>query len=215
MSLPISIIMVGAILLLVLGLKALIGQGMLAAVLRSALGLLLLAGSAVLFLAGYDLHSYRSLLDEQAVVTMQFQKLQSQRYRVILVESNGEQYRYHLSGDQWQLDARIVKWHPTLASLGFKSLYRLDRLSGRYADIRQQLEEPASAHQLVEPPTDFDTWMLLKKFPGLGRWIDAQYGSATFLPMADGAVYEVKLAFGGMLARPVNSEAKQAVSTWR
>jgi|GEM_PF-3049249 len=36
MSLPISIIMVGAILLLLLGLKALIGQGMLAAVLRSA-----------------------------------------------------------------------------------------------------------------------------------------------------------------------------------
>lgn len=188
---------------------------MLAAVLRAVTGLALLVGSVLLFLAGYDLHSYRELIQEQAVATMQFQKLESQRYRVLLVEGNGEQHRYHLSGDQWQLDARMLRWNPTLANIGFKSLYRLDRLSGRYSDIRQQLQSAPSAHPLGEAPTEFDTWLLLKSLPGIREWIDAQYGSATFLPMADGAVYEVKLAYGGLLARPMNIEAQEAVAKWQ
>ncbi len=204
-----------AILLLLIALRVLLKGGMLAAIVRAVVGLALLGASVLLFLAGYDLLSYRALVQEQALVTLQFQKLEPQRYRVVVVESDGEQHRYHLNGDQWQMDARMLRWHPTLASVGFKSLYRLDRLSGRYADIHQQLQKPQSAHQLGEMPTEFDTWLMLKRFPGLRKWIDAQYGTATFLPMANGAIYEVKLAYGGLLARPANIEAKQAVAEWR
>ncbi|WP_461520700.1 cation/multidrug efflux pump [Porticoccus sp.] len=204
-----------ATLLLFIALRILLKGGMLAAIVRAVAGLALIGASVLLFLAGYDLLSYRALLQEQTVVTLQFQRLAPQNYRVVLVESDGEQHRYQLSGDQWQLDARMLKWHPSLASVGFKSLYRLERLSGRYADIRQQLQAPQSAHQLGEVPTEFDTWLILKRFPGLRTWIDAQYGTATFLPMANGAIYEVKLAYGGLIARPVNLEAKAAVSDWQ
>lgn len=204
-----------AVLLLLLGLRILLKGGMVTAIVRAVVGLVLLGGSVLLFLAGYDLHSYRALIQEQAVVTLQFQRLEPQSYRVVLVESNGEKHRYYLNGDQWQLDARMLRWHPSLASIGLKSLYRLDRLSGRYADIHQQLQKPQSAHQLGEGPSKFDTWLILKRFPGLRRWIDAQYGTATFLPMANGALYDVKLAYGGLIARPVNQEAKAAVSNWQ
>lgn len=124
-----------AALLLLVALRLLLKGGMLAAVVRAVVGLTLLSLSILLFAAGYDLLSYRPLLREEAVVTLQFQKLEQQSYRVLLVEAGGEQHRYHLKGDQWQLDARLLRWHPSLAGIGFKSLYRLERLSGRYVRI--------------------------------------------------------------------------------
>jgi hypothetical protein len=45
--------------------------------------------------------------------------------------------------------------------------------------------------------------------------IDAVYGSATYLPMADGALYEVSLSHTGLLARPLNASAEEAINTWR
>ena len=50
------------------------------------------------------------------------------------------------------------------------------------------------------------------------RWmpfVDAVYGSAVYLPMADGARYEVAITQSGLLARPVNEVAKAAAGNWK
>jgi hypothetical protein len=44
--------------------------------------------------------------------------------------------------------------------------------------------------------------------------MDALYGSATFLPMADGALYEIKVSQSGLVARPLNQAARDAVAGW-
>lgn len=76
-----------ALLLLVIAMRLLFKGGMLAAVMRAMLGLAILAASALSFFTAYDLMSYRPLFEEQAVVTLQFQKLAAQRFRVVLVDS--------------------------------------------------------------------------------------------------------------------------------
>jgi hypothetical protein len=40
------------------------------------------------------------------------------------------------------------------------------------------------------------------------------YGSATYLPMADGADYEVTVSQSGLVARPLNDAARLAVGAW-
>jgi len=45
--------------------------------------------------------------------------------------------------------------------------------------------------------------------------VDAFYGSATYMPMVDGASYAVFVSFTGLLARPNNDVALKAVSEWR
>jgi hypothetical protein len=40
------------------------------------------------------------------------------------------------------------------------------------------------------------------------------YGSATYLPMSDGALYEIKVSQSGLVARPMNQAAREAVSGW-
>jgi hypothetical protein len=44
--------------------------------------------------------------------------------------------------------------------------------------------------------------------------VDAHFGTATYLPMANGAMFEVKMTRTGLIARPVNEEAKIAVGEW-
>ena len=45
--------------------------------------------------------------------------------------------------------------------------------------------------------------------------LDALYGSATFVPMSDGALFEVSLANSGLIARPLNERAQSAIERWR
>ena len=191
-------IILGTIFLL-LSLRLLLSGGMLKAIMRALLGLSFLVASAIFFLGGYDLLTYKRLLVEQPVATLQFVKLAPQSYRVLLVQIDGEEHRLQLLGDQWQLDARTLRWHPSLASIGFKSQCRLDRISGRYADIIEQRHGEQTVHPLQVSPYGFDAWQVLRQVPWLQEWVSAKQGTATYQPMA----------------RPVNSEAKRAVSGWR
>ena len=44
--------------------------------------------------------------------------------------------------------------------------------------------------------------------------IDTSFGSGVYLPMADGAEYEVTLTQSSLVARPVNPAANAAVARW-
>jgi hypothetical protein len=74
-----------------------------------------------------------------------------------------------------------------------------------------------SEERTVHPLSDdlqFDVWDVARKFPVLMPGIDAYYGTATYLPMADGARFEVSLTRTALIARPVNDAARDAVGEW-
>ncbi|WP_372799013.1 hypothetical protein [Litorivivens sp.] len=173
-----------------------------------ASGLLAIA----VFLAAWDLYSYRALLDETPVATVTFTRQTAQTYRAT-VSVNGEVRDYQLAGDQWQIDVRMIKWNPTISRLGVDPIFRLDRLSGRYQRLEDERSKPRTVHALRESDT-IDLWHWLQKSESLLRLADTQYGSATYLPMADGAVYQVTLSHFGLVARPENRQAEEAVRRW-
>jgi hypothetical protein len=45
--------------------------------------------------------------------------------------------------------------------------------------------------------------------------VNGYYGSATYLPMAAGARYEIHMSQSGLVARPDNEPAKAATRAWR
>ena len=45
--------------------------------------------------------------------------------------------------------------------------------------------------------------------------VDAYYGTATYLPMADGAKFEVTLSRTALLTRPANDAARDAIGNWQ
>lgn len=176
--------------------------------LKGSLGFVLLFFVLICLLAMSDLWSYKRATQESPIATVQVFALGPQEFDVTLATPDGNERRYQVLGDQWQLDVRLLSWKGPLAAAGALPLYRLDRLSGRYLSLEQERTNKRSLYSLADSRW-FDLWEQLHKY---SFWLDAHYGSAVFMPLANGAVYSVNLTPKGMLARPINDAAEDALS---
>ena len=98
----------------------------------------------------------------------------------------------------------MIKWSPRAVALGAKPLFRVDRLSGRY---REAAQAGSTIPNVIALDADsvVDLWRLKQDFPRALPWIDADYGSAAFLPLVDGGKYAVTISpLGGLVARPAD-----------
>ncbi len=164
-------------------------------------------------LLGFDLMSYDRLTREQPALEAQFTRVSEQQFDAVLNYPSGAIQRYALRGDDWQIDARVLKWHGAANVLGFDTAYRLERIGGRYADIDRERNGVRTVYSLT-PPERVDVWALVKRYHAYLPWVDTLYGSAAFMPMADGARYEIKVSQSGLVARPLNVAAREAVGAW-
>jgi hypothetical protein len=178
----------------------------------ASLVLVLIAVCAAL-IAG-SLRSYRQLSAEQPAGELQFSRIGYHQFNGVLTLPSGARSDFALRGDEWQVDAHVLKWRPLAALIGFDTAYRLDRISGRYSSIDDERSLPRTVYAL-HPPDPVDLWTLAHRYHSWVPWIDALYGSATYLPMADGALYEIKVSQSGLLARPLNQAARTAVGGWQ
>jgi len=169
-------------------------------------------GSASILLA-FSYYGYGRLIDEQLVSRIEFSQTSPGEYTARLMIEGEVDRLLQLRGDEWQMDARVVNWKPPATLLGLDPIYQLDRLSGRYSDIDDEMSEKRTVHALSEE-LPLDVWRVARKFPVLMPGVDAYYGTATFLPMADGARFEVTLTRTALIARPVNEQAREAVGQW-
>lgn len=160
-----------------------------------------------------NLYTYHRFTQEQAVAELEFQRLDPERYAVRLKEVTGEVRQWELLGDEWQLDARVLRWQGVATLLGFDPLYRLERISGRYREVSREQSALRSVYALSES-AGLDLWRLAQRHQRWLPWVDATYGSATYLPMADRARYAVSLTANGLIARPVNEAGQEAVRNW-
>lgn len=178
-------------------------------------GLLLLAVAVVILIVSLNLHTYARLTYEQPVAEIVLESRGPQRYRAMLTKiPSGEMQMFILKGDEWQLDARVLKWKGWANLVGLDAQYRLERVSGRYRDVEQDRSAERTVYGLSENP-GVDLWMLSTQYPKWFPFVDAMYGSATYLPMAEGARYEVKMTQSGLIARPVNEAASTAAGAWK
>ena len=169
-------------------------------------------GGASIMLA-FSYYGYGRLIDEQLVSTIQFSQRGTDTYVARLMIDGQTDRLFELKGDEWQMDARVVIWEPPVTLLGLDPIYQLDRLSGRYSDIDDELTEERTVHSLSDELT-LDVWRFAREYPMLAPGVDAHYGTATYLPMADGAKFEVTLTRTALIARPANEAAQEAIGDW-
>lgn len=177
-------------------------------------GLLLLCLTFAIVAAVGNLYTYVQLTAEQRVGTIDFQQYAEQEFIARLTRDNGDIKRYTVFGDECQLDARILKWKGSGTLLGFKTLYRLERLSGRYQELEQAENAKRSVHILAES-AGLEVWQIVNRFNDWLPWIDAFYGNAVYVPMQSGASYSISVTSSGLVARPRNAEAKNAIKNWQ
>jgi len=184
-------------------------------------GAVYLLGAAVVAALGVggamlaaSLHTYARLTHEQEAARAVLRALGAQHYELLLVRPGQASQRFELRGDEWQIDARVLKWRGLGSVLGFDTVYRFERIAGRYADNEAERKAPRTVHAL-SAESGIDFWALLKKYHRYMPLADALYGSAAYVPMADGAQYVVSVSATGLLIRPLNDAAQKAVGGWK
>jgi hypothetical protein len=180
---------------------------------HGAAALIFLLAAVCAVLVGTNLRSYQRLAYEQPAGELQLTKAGDRQFDGVLTYPDGQHASFPLRGDEWQVDARVLKWHAFANLVGFDAAYRLERISGRYRTLEDERNLPRTVYDL-HAPGRVDPWELAHRYRSWMPWLDALYGSATFLPMADGALYEIKVSQSGLVARPLNQAARDAVSSW-
>jgi hypothetical protein len=201
------------ILFLIAAVRRLRRRRVLGGAMHGAVALALMSLSACAALITANLRTYQRLTSEQPAAELQFTRTANREFNAVLTYPKGERSNFALRGDEWQVDARVLKWHAFANMVGFDTAYRLERIGGRYAHVEDERTQLRTVYSL-NPPQRIDPWDLVHRYHSWIPWIDALYGSATFLPMADGALFEIKVSQSGLVARPLNQAARDAIGSW-
>jgi hypothetical protein len=161
----------------------------------------LLAAGAVLGLFWLGIEGMRALTKEEAAARIKVVPSGLQRYDATVTFADGRVQTYDLAGDDIYIDGHIVKWTPLANMLGLHTSYRLDRIAGRYRAIEQENTARRTIYSIDTPPM-IDLVALGRRLP-LREFFDAEYGSASFVPVAAPGELDLMVSTTGLLLRPV------------
>ena len=117
-----------------------------------------------------------------------------------------------IQGDEWVIGGRVQKWKPWANVLGLDATYTLDQVSNKYFTAERGNGKTITACDLhgqpvvnAYVPQNWLPWILQNFYTE-----DRRFGSANYMPLADGAVYRIVITQSGFNAEPENTIAKDA-----
>ena len=164
------------------------------------LALLCLALAALAGAVHLGLRGYHALTHEAVAATITTERTGPRTFRTTVRFPDGATANFDLRGDELYVDARILKWHPWANLLGLHTAYRLDRIAGRYADVDDERSAPRTVYALGRD-RPVDLFALAHRLPALRPLVDAEYGSATFVPAGERSAFELRVSTTGLLLR--------------
>jgi len=169
--------------------------------LRALLGMLLVAIALLLGTIVVALRGYHALTYEAVAATVKTEPLGPRHFRATIVLADKRLAMYDLLGDDFYIDARILKWPAWATVLGLHTAYELDRVAGRYNAAADERHRPHTAYSFARSDR-LDLFTLARQTP-LGLLVDAEYGSAAFVAGTHPSEYEVRVSATGLLMMPV------------
>ena len=164
----------------------------------------LLALGALFGAIAIGTQGYRALTREDLAARIVVQPTGAQRFSATVRFADGREASYELAGDEIYVDAHILKWRPLANVLGLHTAYELGRLAGRYRELGEERRAPRTVYSLgTERPLDL--FSLRQRHAFLAPLVDAQYGSATFVPVTERAELEVRVSTSGLLMRELGA----------
>jgi hypothetical protein len=163
-------------------------------------GLLFVAGT-VLLLVGSNLYTFHRLTDESPIAELRFRKTGLQEYEATIASGDFCHPEKHLLyGDQWRMDAQFLKWRSWANLLGFDSMYRIERLAGRYLDVQEENTGRHLSYNLY-PEEQLDLLFIMDSYNGRLSPVDTLYGSSVYDVMQEDVLYRVYRTQSGLLVR--------------
>lgn len=145
---------------------------------------------------------YRALTHEEVAAVVRMEPLGAKSFVAYFKFPDGKEASYKLAGDALYIDAHILKWKPVANLLGLHTAYELDRLSGRYMDLRTELSNPRTVY-LISSQKPLNMFNLRQRYFVLNALLDAEYGSAAFIRLDKSAKFEIRVSTTGLLIREI------------
>ena len=190
------------IVLTLVGIAALLRRRPFKFVVRSLAGLTLLAAGALAVAIAVGIQGYRALTREEVAAIITVRPTTPQRFEAAFKFPDGREAKYDLAGDEIYVDAHILKWKPFVNVLGLHTAYELDRVGGRYRALDQERSAQRTIYAL-RPDRPVDLFALRQRYALLSHLLDADYGSAAFVPVGNGAQLELRVSTSGLLIRRI------------
>lgn len=174
-------------------------------------------GGFALALLGFNTQTFARLTHEGPVAEVSVKLLNKQQnlYAVTVHRLDGTNGSTicELQGDDWLLSGRVQKWKPWANVLGLDATYTLDQIANRYSSAARGNGKMITSCDLAGPPPDVnryvpDNWMQWLRDHAYA--VDRKFGDANYMPMVDGAVYQVVITQSGFNAVPENDIGKKA-----
>ncbi len=181
--------------------------------LQGMTGMLFIALALLAISVAINLYSYSVFNDEQLAAEVRIESLGPQYFRVYFIPKDQPAQLFEIRGDEWQVDARILKWHGLATMAGLKTVYRMERISGRYRDLKQERNAQRTAHALSDA-RGLDLWQWSRENQRKLPWVDAIYGNAAYMPLANLAQFKVNVTTSGLVIRAANKAALKAIENW-
>ncbi|HSC95224.1 MAG TPA: hypothetical protein VLC73_09655 [Burkholderiales bacterium] len=167
---------------------------------RMLAGLFLLTLGALAGAISVGMLGYRALTREEVAARIAVKPAGPQRFLATFKFADGRETTYDLAGDEIYVDAHILKWSPYANMIGLHTAYEIDRVAGRYHKIKDEREAMRTVHALGRDKT-IDLYALRRRYSILSPLFDAEYGSATFVPVTRPAELELRVSITGLLMR--------------
>lgn len=174
-------------------------------VVRVLSGFLLLALGALAGTISIGMVGYRALTREDVAAHIAVKPDGAKRFTATFRFPDGRQATYQLTGDEIYVDAHIIKWHPYANMIGLHTAYELDRVAGRYRDVKDEQSAPRTVHALArQKPVNL--YEIRRQLPFIAPVLDTEYGSASYVPVTEPAEFELRVSTTGLLLRPAKPQ---------
>jgi hypothetical protein len=165
-------------------------------------GLLLLSSAGLFGMITVATQGYRALTREEVAARVQVEPAGPQRFHARFQFPDGRRATFYLFGDALYVDAHILKWRPMANLFGLHTAYELDRVAGRYTQLRDEQTKSRTVFAISQKKP-LDMFNLRWRYTLLRPLLDAEYGSATYTAADKPAHLEIRVSPTGLLIRRV------------
>jgi len=147
-----------------------------------------------------SIQGYNALTREELAATVEIIPVSKQIFMARITFTDSSEKQFKLEGDEFYIDAHILKWKSLANLLGLHTLYELDRIAGRYTDIEDETNKNRTVYSVAEDKL-IDAFDLRLKYPFLSFLVDAEYGSASFITTNAHKNLKIMVSTTGLLIR--------------
>jgi hypothetical protein len=168
-------------------------------------------------LLGLNAQSFARLTHEGPVAEVSVRTIDpaQSRYLVTIrrLDGSGRVQTCEIQGDEWVLSGRVQKWKPWANLLGLDATYTLEQLSNMYFTAERGNGKTITACDIADVAPRIDRYVPQRWLSWLATQsytVQRRFGSANYMPLANGAVFRVVITQSGFNAEPVNAAARAA-----